>query len=164
MISNAIQKHPHHHHHHHHHSQANNNSLMNQNNHQPINSNQIGSNVNTGTIVDRIMTGSNGLCNSPGNSVPAVGVGATSNNPMNHHIHSHNHPHHHPSISLQQQGGIGNNVNNSSPFLYHPNRGHPNFNPTKPVVAIQQRLVTMSCYLFVCFCLRFKLFSHHFRK
>lgn len=52
--------------------------------------------------------------------------------------------------------GLGNNssriagesnsaISSGSPFIYRPNRGHPNFNPTKPVVQITQRNV---CFQF----------------
>lgn len=29
------------------------------------------------------------------------------------------------------------------PFFYNPNRGHPNFNPTKPVVVLNRNLVSL---------------------
>lgn len=42
--------------------------------------------------------------------------------------------------------GESNSISLGSPFIYRPNRGHPNFNPTKPVVQLTQRVV---CFNFI---------------
>lgn len=55
------------------------------------------------------------------------------------------------------------NHSSSSPFIYHANRGHPNFNPTKPVVHIpcaQQRTVCRKFVFFVEKLMIFLKFNH----
>ena len=39
--------------------------------------------------------------------------------------------------------GAASNTNGGAPFIYNPSRGHPNFNPTKPVVAINRTVVSI---------------------